>query len=242
MLHKREVALRKWIWQLIKPTLVYFCLLSAEFYCSWIMANKGISNKDSFQKINFLNQASQMIAKKNSTLSCYYSVLMKEVAKKSVLKMWVTIIINILLALIDVYFSDPSVKRNFCKRCSVGLIVDRTCDIQEENNNLVISCQKCGYIRKFPMKSDYKLWVEKPEAIMEAMPPKIPKEQVIGKRSKNKNLGNISWILLIKLKCYVWSRVLIKKYLYLCILSLNYRNRTIKQITCFWNNMALLIN
>ena len=51
------------------------------------MANKGLSNKDSFQKINFLNQASQMIAKKNTTLSCYYTVLMKEVAKKSVLKM-----------------------------------------------------------------------------------------------------------------------------------------------------------
>ena len=42
-------------------------------------------------------------------------------------------------------------------------------------------------MRQFPMKTGYKLWVEKPEAIMEAPPPKVIKEQMVGKRSK-KNL------------------------------------------------------
>lgn len=60
---------------------------AVKFCLNWIMTNRGFLNEDSFQKINFLNQASQMIAKKNTTLSSYYTVLMKEVAKKSVLKM-----------------------------------------------------------------------------------------------------------------------------------------------------------
>jgi ribonuclease P protein subunit RPR2 len=48
---------------------------------------KSIHNRDVFQRVNFLHQASLLMAEKNSTLSCYYGNLFKQLQKKSVLKM-----------------------------------------------------------------------------------------------------------------------------------------------------------
>lgn len=48
---------------------------------------KSIHNKEVFQRVNFLHQASVLMADKNSTLSCYYGNLFKQIQKKSVLKM-----------------------------------------------------------------------------------------------------------------------------------------------------------
>lgn len=48
---------------------------------------KTIHNKEIFQRINYLHQASLLMANKNAALSCYYGNLMKQVQKKSVLKM-----------------------------------------------------------------------------------------------------------------------------------------------------------
>lgn len=48
---------------------------------------KSIHNRDVFQRVNFLHQASLLMAEKNSTLSCYYGNLFKQIQKKSLLKM-----------------------------------------------------------------------------------------------------------------------------------------------------------
>lgn len=48
---------------------------------------KNIPNKDTFQRINFLAQAAELMADKNDVLSCYYGNLLKQIGKKSVLKM-----------------------------------------------------------------------------------------------------------------------------------------------------------
>lgn len=48
---------------------------------------KGCQGKDSFERMNFLYQASTLMAGKNNNLSCYYGNLMKSIAKKSVLRM-----------------------------------------------------------------------------------------------------------------------------------------------------------
>jgi RNase P subunit RPR2 len=47
---------------------------------------KSIHNKEVFQRVNFLHQAAAMMAGRNGTLSCYYGNLMKQIQKKSVLK------------------------------------------------------------------------------------------------------------------------------------------------------------
>lgn len=49
--------------------------------------NVSCQGKDSFERMNFLYQASTLTAVKNNVLSCYYGNLMKSVAKKSVLRM-----------------------------------------------------------------------------------------------------------------------------------------------------------
>lgn len=47
----------------------------------------GCQGKDTFQRMNFLYQASTLMAGKNNVLSCYYGNLMKQIAKKAVLRM-----------------------------------------------------------------------------------------------------------------------------------------------------------
>lgn len=49
--------------------------------------SKSIHNKDIFQRINFLHQASMLMADKNGTVSSYYGNVLKQIQKKSVLKM-----------------------------------------------------------------------------------------------------------------------------------------------------------
>lgn len=50
------------------------------------MGSKSIPSKDLFNRMNFLHQASALV--KNDVLSCYYGSVMKQIAKKSVLKMY----------------------------------------------------------------------------------------------------------------------------------------------------------
>lgn len=46
--------------------------------------------KESFSRMNFLYQASTLMAGKNNSLSAYYGELCKNIAKKSVIKMYVS--------------------------------------------------------------------------------------------------------------------------------------------------------
>lgn len=48
---------------------------------------KNLHNKEVFQRINYLHQASKIIASKNKTLSCYYGSLLKDLRNKAVIKM-----------------------------------------------------------------------------------------------------------------------------------------------------------
>lgn len=47
---------------------------------------KSIHNKEVFQRVNFLQQASILMASQNETISSYYGNLLQQIAKKSVLK------------------------------------------------------------------------------------------------------------------------------------------------------------
>ncbi|XP_055381040.1 L-threonine ammonia-lyase isoform X2 [Condylostylus longicornis] len=49
---------------------------------------KGLQSRDVFERMNFLYQASMLMAGKNDTLSAYYGLLLKNVGKKSVLRIF----------------------------------------------------------------------------------------------------------------------------------------------------------
>lgn len=108
-------------------------------------ASKGkkvvIPNKDLLCRINFLHQASLLMATTAPGLSQTYVLDMKTVARKSQLSV------------------DRSIKRQVCKRChsilvsgvsSSRIIINRsrrqksTCDV------LSISCLRCGTNKHFP--------------------------------------------------------------------------------------------
>lgn len=66
------------------------------------------------------------------------------------------------------YFSDHSIKRSFCKRCSIAL-TPKTSGLSATDDGKIglVECQKCGYIKRYPLNDYHKLWSEKNEAIQE---------------------------------------------------------------------------
>jgi RNase P subunit RPR2 len=59
---------------------------------------------------------------------------------------------------------DPSIKRDFCKKCSLAL-TPATSDISAPTDSLVtIKCHNCAFEKKYPINDNYQLWSEKPQA------------------------------------------------------------------------------
>ncbi|KAL7037399.1 hypothetical protein ACKWTF_009196 [Chironomus riparius] len=112
---------------------------------------KNLHNKEVFQRINYLHQASKIIASKNKTLSCYYGSLLKDLRNKAVIKI------------------DPSIKRDLCKRCSISFNQE-TCKLVPYSDSLVeIECGNCGYRKKYPVNDTHKLWIENEQSVIETL-------------------------------------------------------------------------
>ncbi|CAG9805581.1 unnamed protein product [Chironomus riparius] len=112
---------------------------------------KNLHNKEVFQRINYLHQASKIIASKNKTLSCYYGSLLKDLRNKAVIKI------------------DPSIKRDLCKRCSISFNQE-TCKLVSYSDSLVeIECGNCGYRKKYPVNDTHKLWIENEQSVIETL-------------------------------------------------------------------------
>ncbi|XP_004520378.1 ribonuclease P protein subunit rpr2 [Ceratitis capitata] len=137
--------------------------------------------KECFSRMNFLFQASMLMAGSNKTLAAYYGELCKNIGKKAVLKI------------------DPDVKRQLCKRCSLALQPGITADLEtvsqgkrrkcskntqnvDENTSLKLTCQQCGFKRKYLVNSEYKFWLENKESVMETITVEQEKQKII--RSK----------------------------------------------------------
>ncbi|XP_065365175.1 ribonuclease P protein subunit p21 [Calliphora vicina] len=122
--------------------------------------------KECFSRMNFLYQASLLMAGKNNTLSSYYGELCKNVGKKSVLRI------------------DPTVKRDFCKRCSLAQKPGLTSELSvksmrkkkrkhksiehlDKDAQMQLACKLCGYQRNFNVNEEYKFWLENPESVAE---------------------------------------------------------------------------
>ncbi|XP_055846497.1 uncharacterized protein LOC129912311 [Episyrphus balteatus] len=129
--------------------------------------NKGFQGKDSFSRMNFLYQASMLMAGKSDTLSAYYGNLCKSIGKKSVLRI------------------DPNIKRSLCKKCHMALKPGVTADVSAvdcKKEIFSIKCKKCNHSKNFPINLDYKFWLENPDSIAEVC--SLEKEKLTKKRKK----------------------------------------------------------
>ncbi|XP_037810568.1 ribonuclease P protein subunit rpr2 [Lucilia sericata] len=132
--------------------------------------------KECFSRMNFLYQASLLMAGKNNALSSYYGELCKNVGKKAVLRI------------------DPTVKRDLCKRCSLAQKPGITSDLNvkslrkkrrkpkdvehlDQDCQMQMACKLCGYQRNFNVKTEYKFWLENPESVAEVCNIKTEEKQ-----------------------------------------------------------------
>lgn len=136
------------------------------------MSNKkqqpAFQGKECFSRMNFLFQASMLMAGKNNTLSAYYGELCRSIGKKAVLKI------------------DPDIKRQMCKRCSVALKPGITADLHaetrrkrrktlkindnvDEDTSMVLTCRHCGFRRQFIVNPNYKFWLDNEESVVETI-------------------------------------------------------------------------
>ncbi|XP_047366719.1 ribonuclease P protein subunit p21 [Vespa velutina] len=145
---------------------------------------KACQGKDIFERMNYLYQASHLIALKNRVAASYYGNTMMGCAKKSVLRI------------------EPNIKRTICKRCQSPLIPGETARVRlcsKHMKGIKWTCLVCLNSKKYPTKRGYKLWIDQPEAIVETLhyvPKKISidcdkNEMDNNKKSESSNNMNI---------------------------------------------------
>lgn len=115
---------------------------------------KPFPGRESFHRMNFLYQAAHVTLannSKNTDVPAYYGSSMVSIARKSVLKM------------------EPNVKRDFCKGCYSLLKPGFTVRIRIRSGNMIHTCLRCGTVKRFPTKREYKLWSENTDACLEVI-------------------------------------------------------------------------
>lgn len=122
---------------------------------------KLCQGKDIFERMNYLYQASHLIAPKNRVAASYYGHTMLGCAKKAVLRI------------------EPDIKRMVCKQCQSPLIPGETARVRLSSKKVKgvrWTCLVCLNSKKYPTKKGYKLWIDQPEAIVEVLH-YIPKQK-----------------------------------------------------------------
>lgn len=69
-----------------------------------------------------------------------------------------------------IFLRHPDIKRTICKKCGVSLQIGSTAELTLPENNpkmFNFKCLKCGFMKRYKNNPDYKLWMEKPESIVE---------------------------------------------------------------------------
>lgn len=117
---------------------------------------KGIGGKDAFARMNFLYQASSFCSSLSSaqgqTLSAYYGSVFRNVAKKACVR------------------AEPELKRTLCKGCNALLVPGKNARVRlkkKPTSRLIVTCLSCSTLKRFGVRKDYKIWVEKDEAVVE---------------------------------------------------------------------------
>ncbi|CAG5129988.1 unnamed protein product [Candidula unifasciata] len=113
-------------------------------------------NKEIFQRVNFLYQAAQLAFRQDPTnhdMCRYYISTMRMVAEKHVIRI------------------HPKMKRTICKCCNMLLVPGRTSRIRfrsKSETHTVVTCLLCGTIKRFMWRKSHQLWMDKPEAWLNA--------------------------------------------------------------------------
>uniref|UniRef100_A0A1A9Z6C7 Uncharacterized protein n=1 Tax=Glossina pallidipes TaxID=7398 RepID=A0A1A9Z6C7_GLOPL len=150
-----------------------------------------LQGRECFKRMNFLYQASMLMAGRSNVLSAFYGQLCKSVGKKATLKI------------------EPNIKRDFCKRCSLaqkpGLTTYLSAQSQkrrrsansvpmDESAQVQLMCKLCGYKRHFNVNSNYKFWLDDPESVVEKRTLDIKdtnsNENKIDLKNEKKTVGN----------------------------------------------------
>ncbi|XP_029938859.1 ribonuclease P protein subunit p21 [Salarias fasciatus] len=126
-----------------------------------------LKDKEAFQRLNFLYQAAHCVLTQNPEnveLARFYCFTQKTITRRLVLR------------------QDPSVKRNFCKKCCSLLIPGLTATTRQKklrgkNRFTVIKCVLCGQSKTFLNNPDHSLWVDRDEAQLELQSSKIMEHQ-----------------------------------------------------------------
>lgn len=116
--------------------------------------NQFCQHKDVFERMNYLYQASHLMALKNRVAASYFSNNMVACAKKAVLRM------------------EPNLKRTICKCCQSPLIPGETARVRVVSKpikGIKWTCLTCMNTKRYPMKQGYKMWLDQPESIVEML-------------------------------------------------------------------------
>ncbi|XP_055543400.1 uncharacterized protein LOC129728948 [Wyeomyia smithii] len=111
--------------------------------------------RDTYERMNFLYQASMLMAESIPALSGSYGKLMKSIGKKAVLRI------------------EPAIKRTLCTRCGVALYPAKTADFHDYQykklSYLDISCKLCGFEKRYYKKKNHKIRADDPECVVETI-------------------------------------------------------------------------
>ncbi|XP_071564650.1 uncharacterized protein Rpp21 [Temnothorax nylanderi] len=126
--------------------------------------NQFCQHKDVFERMNYLYQASHLMALKNRVAASYFGNNMVACAKKAVLRM------------------EPNLKRTICKCCQSPLIPGETARVRlvsKPVKSIKWTCLTCMNTKRYPTKKGYKIWLDQPESVVEMLD--------FTPKSKNKN-------------------------------------------------------
>uniref|UniRef100_A0A1B6G4X2 Uncharacterized protein n=1 Tax=Cuerna arida TaxID=1464854 RepID=A0A1B6G4X2_9HEMI len=119
---------------------------------------KGLVGKDAFARMNFLYQAATLCSSFSSRgsqdLAAYYGSVFRNVAKKAVVR------------------AEPEMKRKLCKGCNSLLVPGDNARVRlrkKPDPRLIWTCARCGTIKRFGVRKDYKIWIEREGAVVETV-------------------------------------------------------------------------
>ncbi|XP_058455025.1 uncharacterized protein LOC131432639 isoform X2 [Malaya genurostris] len=111
--------------------------------------------RDTYERMNFLYQASMLMAESVPALSGSYGKLMKSIGKKAVLRI------------------EPAIKRTLCARCGVALNPASTANYSDFRHKklsyLEVECKLCGFSKRFYNRKNHKIRLDDPESVLETM-------------------------------------------------------------------------
>nr|XP_019552961.2 ribonuclease P protein subunit p21-like [Aedes albopictus] len=111
--------------------------------------------RDTYERMNFLYQASVLMADSVPVLSGSYGKLMKSIGKKATLRI------------------EPAIKRTLCARCGVALMPAKTAEYREHSqgnlNFVEVACNVCDYRKRYRNWKGHKIHLDDPKSVVDTL-------------------------------------------------------------------------